>query len=187
MKTLVFLLEEPSMAVVLEVLLPKILPDDVFFRLVPHEGKSDLDRSIPRKVRGWRAPGVYFIIVRDRESAECHALKASLTKLCEQGGRPDSLVRIVCPSLEAWFLGDLVAVERAFEMNGLATRSRLKRFADPDRFNNAPDELKRMVRHYGKVAGARAIAPHLEPGRNRSRSFQVFYAGVIRLAGLPLR
>jgi hypothetical protein len=182
MKTLVFLLEEPSMAEVLDVLLPKILPDEVFFQLVPHEGKSDLDRSIPRKLRAWRVPGARFVIVRDRESAECHDLKDRLMKLCQAGGRPDSLVRIVCPSLEAWFLGDLQAVERAFELNGLTKRSRLKRFSDPDRFNNAPDELQRMVKHYRKLGGARAIAPHLDPSRNRSHSFRVFCDGVQRFA-----
>jgi hypothetical protein len=185
MKTLVFLLEEPSMAEVLKVILPKILPDTVLFKLVPHEGKTDLDRSIPRKLRAWREPGVRFVIVRDRESAECHDLKAQLMQLCQDGGRPDSLVRIVCPSLEAWFLGDLQAVEQAFELSGLTTKSRLKRFADPDRFSNAPDELKRMIKHYRKLGGARAIAPHLVPTRNRSHSFGVFRDGVLRFALAP--
>jgi len=185
MKTLVFLLEEPSMVEVLEVLLPKLLPETVFFQLVPHEGKRDLDRSIPRKLRAWRAPGVHFVVVRDRESAECHALKKRLKDLCDMGGRPDSLIRIVCPSLEAWFLGDLAAVEQAFEMGGLATKHRRKRFKEPDRFNNAPDELKRLVGHYQKRSGARAIAPHLDPACNRSRSFQVFCSGISRLALQP--
>jgi len=185
MKTLVFLLEEPSMAAVLEVLLPKILPDNVYFQLVPHEGKSDLDRSIPKKLRAWRAPGVYFVIVRDRESAECKNLKRHLLALCQAGGRPDSLVRIVCPSLEAWFLGDLQAVERAFQLNGLTTKSRLKRFTNPDHFDNAPDELKRMIKHYRKLGGARTIAPHLDPANNRSHSYGVFRDGVLRFASAP--
>lgn len=42
---LVFLLEERSMAVFLEGLLPRILPEDVVFTLVPHEGKTDCERS----------------------------------------------------------------------------------------------------------------------------------------------
>jgi hypothetical protein len=185
MKILVFLLEEPSMEEVLKVLLPKILPNNVYFQLVPHEGKSDLDRSIPKKLRAWRAPGVRFVIVRDRESAECKNLKRHLLGLCEAGGRPDSLIRIVCPSLEAWFLGDLEAVEQAFELNGLTTKPRLKRFADPDHFDNAPDELRRMIKQYKKLGGARAIAPHLDAARNRSHSFGVFRDGVLRFARAP--
>jgi hypothetical protein len=54
--TLVFLLEERSMQAFLAGFLPRILPDGVGFQLVPHEGKTDLERSIPRKLRGWRTP-----------------------------------------------------------------------------------------------------------------------------------
>ncbi len=182
MKTPVFLLEEPSMAAVLEVILPKILPDTVCFQLVAHEGKTHLDCSIPRKLRAWRTPGVYFVIVRDRESADCRALKKHLQDICRNGGRPDSLVRIVCPSLEAWFLGDIEAVERAFEIHGLATVYRKKRFRDPDRFDNAPDELKRMTKHYRKLGDARVIAHFLNPVVNQSHSFRVFCEGVKRFA-----
>lgn len=48
--TIVFLLEEPSMKVALEGLLPRILPGENF-RLIAHEGKQDLAKSIPRKLR----------------------------------------------------------------------------------------------------------------------------------------
>jgi hypothetical protein len=41
-KQLVFLLEEPSMAEVLKVLLPKVLPDNIGFKLIIHEGKQEL-------------------------------------------------------------------------------------------------------------------------------------------------
>lgn len=51
-----FLLEEASMANVLRELLPKILPDgyelEVNCFLRPHRGKTDLQKSIPRKVKG---------------------------------------------------------------------------------------------------------------------------------------
>ena len=40
--TLVFLLEEASMKTVLDIILPKILPESVFFRTIAHSGKSDL-------------------------------------------------------------------------------------------------------------------------------------------------
>ena len=38
-------------------LLPLQYPDLTFICLA-HEGKSDLDMSIPRKLRAWREPGV---------------------------------------------------------------------------------------------------------------------------------
>lgn len=50
-----FLLEEVSMANILRELLPKILPDgyelDVNCFLRPHRGKSDLQKSVPRKMK----------------------------------------------------------------------------------------------------------------------------------------
>lgn len=36
-----FLLEERSMKEVLDVLLPKILPEEVAFKTIPHNGKSE--------------------------------------------------------------------------------------------------------------------------------------------------
>lgn len=55
MDRLEFLVEERSMAEVLKVLLPRILPaswvlDENYF-IRPHEGKSDLKRSIPTILR----------------------------------------------------------------------------------------------------------------------------------------
>ena len=51
--TLVFLLEERSMKEFLDILLPKILPENVGFRTIPHEGKSDLEKSIKTKLKAW--------------------------------------------------------------------------------------------------------------------------------------
>lgn len=53
MSRLVFLLEEYSMAVLLEDLLPRIYPD-LPFLCMSHEGKQDLEKSIPRKLRAWQ-------------------------------------------------------------------------------------------------------------------------------------
>ncbi|GMU62432.1 MAG: hypothetical protein AMXMBFR34_41950 [Myxococcaceae bacterium] len=60
MGRVVFLLEEKSMKVLLDGLLPRIVPS-LDFLCVPHEGKQDLEKSIPRKLRAWREPGVRFV------------------------------------------------------------------------------------------------------------------------------
>jgi hypothetical protein len=44
-KTLVFLLEEESMRETLRIVLPKVLPDDIAFHLLIHEGKHDARKS----------------------------------------------------------------------------------------------------------------------------------------------
>jgi hypothetical protein len=50
---LVFLLEEPSMKALLDVLLPRIIPENITFKCIPHEGKQDLEKSIPKKLKAW--------------------------------------------------------------------------------------------------------------------------------------
>jgi hypothetical protein len=100
MSRLVFLLEEPSMRALLEGVLPRLFPDLVFL-LIPHEGWSDLEKSLPRKLRAWNFPGDRFVVLRDNDGSDGRALKARLSKLCaEEAGRPDTLVRIACQELE---------------------------------------------------------------------------------------
>lgn len=82
--TLVFLLEEASMKTVLDIILPKILPESVFFRTIAHSGKSDLEASIPHKLKAWRQPDTKFVIVRDQDSADCVQVKEALKKLAER-------------------------------------------------------------------------------------------------------
>ncbi len=180
--TLVFMLEERSMKEALGVLLPGLLPPEVSHILIPHNGKNDLDKSVPRKLRAWRAPGVSFVIVRDCDSANCRDVKKKLVAMCEEAGRPDSLVRIVCPHLEAWFLGDLEAVAAAFEAKKAIQERNRAKFRDPDTLANASDELRRLVPAYQKLSGARAIAAHMDVEANKSASFRAFVAGVRRVA-----
>lgn len=181
MKEIVFLLEEPSMREVLNAILPQVIPSHIVFSVHPHEGKQDLERSIPRKLRAWQNPQARFVILRDQDSANCLDIKQRLQKLCEQTGRDNCLIRIVCHELEAWFLGDLAAVSVAYDLPHLTRLSEKAKFRNPDRLSNAADELQKLVEGYQKVGGARAIAPHLNLADNRSRSFNVFLEGVQRL------
>ncbi len=180
--TLVFLLEERSMEVTLDVLLPRLLPPNVPYILIPHEGKRDLDKSLPRKLRAWRKPGASFVVVRDCDSADCHDIKEKLYALCVAAGRPDSLIRIACPHLEAWFLGDLDAVSAAYGLPAVLGQRGKAKFRNPDALANASDELKRLVPNYQKLAGARAIAERMNVQANTSVSFGVFVAGLRRVA-----
>jgi hypothetical protein len=184
MTELVFLLEERSMQEVLRVLIPRLVPEGVVCRYVPHEGKKDLQKSLPRKLRAWRTPGVQFVVVQDKNGGDCHAVKKGLVKLCRQGGRRDTLVRIVCHHLESWFLGDLMAVEKAYRLNGIARRQTQRKFSTPDNLANAEQELRRLVPMYQKIGGSRLIAPHLDFDVNKSHSFKVFIDGVRRLVRL---
>lgn len=183
---LVFLLEEESMKRALEGILPRLLPEGVDYKLVPHEGISHLERSIPTKLRGWREPNVRFVIVRDQEShPDCKALKAKLAGLCAEAGRPDSLVRIVCCALESWFLADLAAVGTAFGKPGTAKHQMKNPQRTPDHIVSPVQLLKQFIPTYQKISGARAIGPHLDIENTRSPSFRAFIDGVRRVAAAP--
>jgi hypothetical protein len=183
---IIFLLEEPSMKVLLGELLPRLFPGWVegqHFLCVPHEGKSDLDKSIPVKLKAWQEKDACFVIVRDNDNANCSKVKVRLLEMCEKAGRPDTLVRLVCQELESWYLGDLQALEQAFECSVNGSKNR-KRFVCPDAWQKPSDEVRRLIPSFQKTGGARSIAKHLNLAiqKNRSRSFQVFIEGVQNLA-----
>lgn len=177
MSRVVFLLEEFSMRVFLEGLLPRLFPN-LSFLCVSHEGKQDLEKSIPRKLRAWREPGVRFIVLRDKDGGDCKSLKAGLMSLCQSGKRDDTLVRIACQELEAWYLGDSDALAEAFADEGLRGIASKARYRDPDAVVRPSDELTRLAPAFQKVSGARLMAQHLSRHRNRSRSFQVLLEGI---------
>jgi hypothetical protein len=172
----VFLLEEYSMKVLLEGLLPRLFPD-LPFTCVSHEGKQDLARSISRKLRAWREPGVRFCVIRDNDGADCRSLKQELMDLCEQGGRSDVLVRIVCQELEAWYFGAPDALAEAFGREDLRRITKSARFREPDAVVHPARALANLVPEFQKVSGARRLARVLSRD-NGSRSFQVLLAGI---------
>lgn len=183
MNTIVFCLEEPSAWEMLNVLLPKILPGNIRAFPIIFEGKSDLDKRIVKRIQGWRAPRTHFFVLRDKDHADCQKLKQALVEKVTEAGRDDSIVRIACPELEAFYLGDLKAVELGLEINNLAKLQNKQKFRAPDDCANAAEELEKLSGcTYQKIAGSRAIAPHLKlDGGNHSHSFNVLIEGIQRL------
>lgn len=180
MSRVVFLLEEYSMKVLLDGLLTRLFPG-LSFLCVPHEGKQDLERSIPRKLRAWHEPGVRFVVLCDNDSSDCRVLKQSLVQLTVDGGRNDTLVRIACQELEAWYFGAPDALAKAFKREDLQRIGRKARFRDPDAIHQPAKALAERVPEFQKVSGARLMAQALTL-ENRSRSFQVLISGIDGLA-----
>ena len=174
---LVFLLEERSMQTLLEGLLPRLFPQ-LPFLCISREGKSDLDHGISSILRNWRVPGDRFVIVRDNDNADCNALKERLLQLCRQGRRDDSLIRIVCQELEAWYLGEPDAMAEAFRDERLRIIGRQASYRNPDTRPKPSHDVARLVPGFMKADGARRMAQHLTRENNRSHSFAVFLNGV---------
>ncbi len=179
MNRIVFLLEERSMKALLDCLLPRLMPG-IQFICVPHEGKQDLEKSIPRKLAAWREPDTRFVIVRDNDGGDCSLLKRRLTRLCVEARRPDALVRIACQELEAWYFGDPEAMSRAFGNQTLKDVGKKARYRDPDAIKKPSREILRLIPEFQKISGARRMGEQL--GRdNGSRSFRVLMNGIERL------
>lgn len=143
-----FLLEERSIKIVLEEILPKLIPEHITYKCIPHQGKQDLAKSIPIKIKAFQfSPSTEFVIVHDQDSHDCKELKTKLKQICQTAGKPDVMIRIICHELESWFLGDLAAVEKAYNLNphSLSRKQTQGKFRAPDRLNSAKEELKKLL------------------------------------------
>jgi Domain of unknown function (DUF4276) len=105
------------------------------------------------------------------------------------GGRYDVLNRIAIEELEAWYFGDWPAVRAAYPRvpSGVPRRAR---YRIPDAIAGGTWEaFERILQDAGyfpgglpKIEAAQAIAPHTDPARNTSRSFQVFRDALLAAA-----
>ncbi|PKM16630.1 MAG: hypothetical protein CVV12_02125 [Gammaproteobacteria bacterium HGW-Gammaproteobacteria-2] len=186
MRELVFLLEERSAKALLDSLLPRFLSTEIHTRLIPFEGKQDLEKNIERRIRAYQNPHARFIILRDQDShPDCKNLKGTLSEYCKKSGRAQHcLVRIACQELEAFYLADLDAVEKALTLNRLASRQGARKFRDPDKLGSPSRELRSLTKNrYQKVSGSREIGKHLDIENRRSPSFQNLIAAIRRMEG----
>lgn len=184
MTELVFCLEEESAKVMLEGVLPRLLQVDQFVvRYMVFQGKQDLEKQLPRKLRCYTNPNARFLVLRDQDShLSCMDLKERLVDLCGKAGKPHALVRIACRELESFYLADLAAVELGLGVTGLVKLQLTKKFRGPDYLGSPSRELALLTKgKYQKVGGSRAIGVHLQLENARSSSFRNLLSGILRL------
>ncbi|PQV65156.1 protein of unknown function (DUF4276) [Abditibacterium utsteinense] len=191
-----FLLEEPSIEVALQILLPRLLAEGATFRLHPFQGKSDLLAKLPARLRAYRSyltPETGIVVMHDEDRApNCRKLKAELEKIAlgvgfctksspSSDGQFQVINRLCIEELEAWFFGDIAALCAAYP--GVPPNLDQKRgFRDSDAIKGGTWEvLERVLQKAGhhrgglaKMQAARDIAPHMNIETNNSRSFQLF-------------
>lgn len=189
MKELVFLVEGEAERCLLDALLPRVLPEGVGHRVVPFQGKQDMEKRMALRIRGYLNPQARFIILRDQDShADCIALKRALQDRCV-GTRREAhcLVRIACTELESFYLADLAAVSKALDLPGLDRLQGQRKFRDPDRLGSPSMELKALTKNrYEKREGSARIGQHLALDNTRSPSFRHWVAGIRRLGAALL-
>jgi hypothetical protein len=195
-----FLVEEPSMDVFLRALLPRLL-DPVHFDIRTFQCKDDLLKRLPDRLRGyaWFPETYRIVVVVDRDSDDCRKLKQDLERHAARAGLPTRthpqqghftvINRIAVEELEAWYFGDWDAVRIAYPRVS-ETVPRRAGYRNSDAITGGTWEaFGRILQRSGyfegglrKVEAARSIAPHLDPVRNTSRSFQVFRDALLELA-----
>ena len=198
-----FFLEEPSAEVVLKSILPKILSANVNLIYRVFEGKDDLLKELPMRLKGcyWERNEKRIIVLIDEDREDCHELKAYLEKAAHEAGfvtkssaDPNGgfqvVNRLAIEELEAWFFGDIVALHAAYPRIPENLQSKAK-FRDPDAIRGGTFEaLEHLLIQNNYYKGrihkptiAQKIARHMEPSRNSSKSFQVFVDGLKACVG----
>ncbi len=180
---IVFMLEEPSAKSMLQVIVPKLIPEHLQVQYVSFDGKTNLEKELERKLRWWLEPDTCFIIMRDQDLEDCRVLKDRLLKIVEKSGKVNvSVIRIACHELETFFLGDLAAVERGLAISGVARKQNTQKYRNPDNIEKPSDEIKRIAKGcYSKIQGAKQISPYLKlDGSNRSTSFNQLIRGIYK-------
>lgn len=198
LERLVVMAEEPSMVDFLKGVLPSLLgPHPVDY--IQFQGKQDLLAKAPSRLKGFAAylpEGWRILVVVDRDQDHCVALKASLEAMAAAAGlitktsagpshRFQVVNRIAIEELEAWYFGDWEAVRTAYPAVP-ATIPQRARFRDPDAIAGGTSEaLEQILKRAGyfkaglrKPKLAQEVAPHMNPHRNRSRSFQALVEAI---------
>lgn len=189
METLVVFTEEPSACNFLEVVHERLaLP----YKLIchPFNGKSLLKGRVHNHLRRSNVQDAYYIIMCDRDGGECLKLKKELLEACNNTGKEGVCkVRIACGELESFFLGDLKAVGRAYNMPNIAKNQAKSGYRSPD--DSCPNPSERLMgltrRMYQKTKGAKLIAEQLELEhyeQNRSASFRCLIRTLLELKKL---
>ncbi len=194
------LVEERSAEAALENILPRILPANASFQIHPFNGKQDLLKRLPARLRGHSRylPDDWTIVVLiDADREDCRVLKSRLDEIARSAGlvpKTDARAgvfnvvnRIVMEELEAWFFGDPEALAAAYPR---IRRGSLSRYRDPDAILGGTSEaLARVLSRAGyypsgmpKIEVARRVSSQIAPGRNRSHSFQVFRTALLQIA-----
>jgi hypothetical protein len=193
--------EEPSVEQALINLLPRIIQTEFSYKIFPHQGKMDLLKKLPNRLRAYRnwLPEDWRILVLiDADQEDCYDLKERLDQFARQAGlvpksdaandRFQVLNRLAIEELEAWYFGDVEAIHAAYSQVD-ANLGRRARYRDPDSIRGGTwealeRELKKVgyfQQGLGKIAAAKEISVHMIPERNRSVSFRKFKQGLIEL------
>lgn len=199
--TLYVLVEEPSMVVTLQGLLPRMLRQGIRAEIRQFQCKAELLKQLPRRLAGyarWLPETAMVLVIVDRDDEDCLELKAQLERLAHDAGlgtrqhpkqgKFQVINRIAIEELEAWFFGDWPAVKAAYPKLDATVPSKAP-YRDPDGIKGGTWEaMQRELRKKGyfkqglrKLDFARSVVEHMVIANNKSRSFRCLRDTLTRL------
>ncbi len=141
----------------------------------------------PRKIvttgeGGAVTTGDAVLVLVDADEEHCIVLKDSLVTLATSlNPRPNVVFRIAVEETEAFYLGDLRALQIAFPDADMAKARRYT----PDSVCGTAEKFGEIVDDGGlnKVHWAEEMGPRItvDPGKSRSPSFKALHAGIAKL------
>lgn len=203
-ENVVFLVEEPSTEALLLDLLPRMLGETPF-EVHAFSCKHELLDKLEARLRGyarWIPESYRIVVIVDRDGEPCRRLKKRLEAMAREAGVPTRarplkgswivVNRLAVEELEAWYFGDWEAVCAAYPRASKSIPMK-ERYRNPDAITGGTWEaFERILQRAGyftgglrKIEAARAIAPHMDPERNSSRSFQVLRDALTEMASEP--
>jgi hypothetical protein len=206
MKRLELLLEEESSERAMRNLVPKIVKPGTRYDIRFFQGKSELLKNLPNRLNAYTQQSnlsdLRIVVLVDRDNDDCQKLKADLERIARKSGFISRTAagkgnlyqivnRIAIEELEAWFLGDIEALLVAYPRLNQAFKHirNKKEFNYPDIVSGGTWEtLQKILQRAGyypqgllKLEAARKISQHMEPSRNKSRSFQLFCQALLEI------
>lgn len=193
------LVEEPSMEAFLSELLPRLFAGRATFSIHPHQGKHDLLKKLPGRLRGyanWLQETMRVVVLVDRDESDCRTLKLAMEEAAEaaglltraaSGGTDWQVVnRLAIEELEAWFFGEWTAVKRVYPRVP-TTIPQQAPYRQPDAIAGGTWEaLHRIPKRAGyfsggfrKMEAAKAIGKEFDTTRACSPSFIAFRDAIL--------
>jgi hypothetical protein len=151
--------------------------------------------QLPRILRGYgQTPGFdAVIVVLDSDKRDCQEFLAELKSMAKNCNSPrETIFRLAIEEIEAWYLGDQIALLKAYPRAKVEILSRYDQDSPCDTWELLADAIhpggSKSIQKIGwplpgqiKHEWAARIGPHMDPSRNTSPSFRKFLEALTRL------
>lgn len=203
------LVEGPSEKAFLDLWLPRFLPAQHSFKIIPHRGKGrvpgdpskkpnpkrqGLLDQLPAKLRAYgrelRPETDRILVLVDLDHDDCLDLKMRMVDLINYCNPPPvALFRIAIEETEAFYLGDRAAIRSAYPK---AKLSKMDSYIQDsicgtwELFREVIGEISEDKVEWAKNMGSRLTTEWKGGRANNSNSFRQLCEGILKLAGETL-